>query len=89
MRLRTAVAIAAVLYVARGVYRGLDFRPDLPEDLLALAAFLVVLASVAYVRRFAAAGQTDDPTATSQGASHGQSGNAADPPRRETGRVDS
>jgi len=46
-----AIAIAAALYVLRAALRGFDFRPDMPQDAVALVAFLVVLSVVASVRR--------------------------------------
>jgi hypothetical protein len=58
--LALAAAIAAVLYVLRAALRGFDFRPDMPQDAVALVAFLVLLSAVAYVRRHYAQRPSDD-----------------------------
>jgi len=55
-----AVAIAVAIYLARSAVRGFDFRPDLPADAVILVLLVIVLASVAYVRR----AYGDDPTDT-------------------------
>jgi hypothetical protein len=49
--LALAAAIVTAIYVLRAALRGFDLRPDMPQDAVVLAAFLVLLSTVAYVRR--------------------------------------
>jgi hypothetical protein len=60
MPLWVAVAIAAAAYVARSVWRGFDFRPDLPADIVAVVALAVMLGLVAWARHIAAAPDEDE-----------------------------
>lgn len=47
--LEAAVGLPTAAYIVRGILRGMDFRPDLPGDLLVAA----ILASGIVVARFA------------------------------------
>lgn len=60
MPIWVAVAVVVVAYLVRGVLRGLDFRLDIPADLVALALFTVVLALVIYIRRALGDSPEDD-----------------------------
>lgn len=51
IRLTTAVAIVLLVYVVRSAIRRFDFRPDLPQDVIVLVAFVVVVLAVAVARR--------------------------------------
>jgi len=55
IQLWSAVAIVGAAYVVRALMRGMDFRPDLPADLVVLVLLGVVVGIVAYMRA-----ETDD-----------------------------
>lgn len=68
MPISLALAIAAGLYLARAALRGFDFRPDMPQDAVALVAFIVLLGAVAYVRHRYRHDPTDDAGEQDSGA---------------------
>jgi len=60
-----AVAIPAAAYLIRSIGRGFDFRPDIPDDIIAMAVFVIALVIVGVFRRRARSDQSDD-TASSE-----------------------
>ena len=75
-----AFAIVAAAYVVRSVARGFDFHPDMPTDAVVLAALLVVVAVVAYVRADDARHSAQNPQPDETPA-----GNAADDTESDEG----
>ncbi len=56
-----AVTLPAAAYVYRSVRRDFDFGLDLPQDVIALAAFAVGFGAVAWSRRMAAKERDEQP----------------------------
>ncbi len=57
-----ALVLPAAAYLYRSMSRGFDFRPDMPYDAIALAAFAIVFGAVAWSRRTAAQERHEQPT---------------------------
>lgn len=55
-----AVAIPAAAYLIRSIGRGFDFRPDIPDDIIAAIVFVIALVIVGVFRRRARSDQSDD-----------------------------
>jgi hypothetical protein len=55
-----AFAVTAAAYLVRSAMRGFDFKPDLPNDALALIALFVVVGLVAWTRSQNEADAPDD-----------------------------
>lgn len=55
-----AVAIPAAAYLIRSIGRGFDFRPDIPDDIIAAIVFAIALVIVGAFRRRAPSNPGDD-----------------------------
>ena len=69
-----ALAVPAAAYVIRSMARGFDFVPDLPIDAVVLAALLVVVGLVAWLRADESRRAEDRPAAIEPTRSRGEDG---------------